>query len=82
MLPVDLSNGDLSGLSAILRAGDANGDNIVYFGDSGILVNAYNSDATAANSGYDTRADHDGDGMVDIGDFGLLVNNYNKAGDL
>ena len=69
-----------AGLLSTQIAGDADNNNVVDIGDFGILVNAYNSDVTVANSGYDARADFNGDGVVDIGDFGILVNNYNAVG--
>ena len=66
--------------NVVLLAGDANDDNVVDMADFGILVSAYNGDASIPGSGYDTRADFNYDGMVDIADFGILVNNYNKPG--
>ena len=79
---VDTTKGDASGVTATLRAGDANNDNVIDIGDFGALVNAYNSDITKPKSGYDAHADFNGDGTVDITDFGLLVNNCNVSGDL
>ena len=77
---VDTTNGDVSGVTATLAAGDANNDNAVDIGDFGVLVNAYGGQAGVAGSGYDVRADFNGDGVVDIADFGLLVNNYGASG--
>ena len=77
---VDATNGDVSGVTATLKAGDANNDNMVDIADFGILVNAYNSKASIPGSGYDANADFNADGIVDIADFGILVNNYNASG--
>ena len=71
---------DLSGLSAFLRVGDANGDNKVDVSDFEVLVNAYGSDTSANYLDYDIRADFNGDGLVDTTDFGLLVGNYGSVG--
>ena len=79
---VDTTKGDATGVTATLRAGDANNDNVIDIADFGVLVNAYNSDSTKPKSGYDAHADFNGDGVVDIADFGLLVNNYNASGNL
>ena len=79
---VDATNSDVSGVTATLKAGDANGDNVVDIGDFGVLVNAYNGDRSVSGSGYDPAADFNDDGVVDVGDFGILVNNYNLSGDL
>ena len=80
-VPVDLTGGGASGLTALLPAGDANNDNSVDATDFGLLVGAYNSDVNVPGSGYDPIADFNGDGAVDATDFGLLVGNYNQMGD-
>ena len=74
------TSGDISGLMAILLAGDGSNDNKVDIADFGLLVNAYDSDITLPGSGYNPNADFNGDGVVDIADFGLLVNNYGRQG--
>ena len=73
--------GNVSGVNAALRTGDANNDNTVDVLDFGLLVNAYGSDAKVAGSGYDPTADFNYDGVVDVLDFGLLVNSYGLSGD-
>ena len=80
-LPLDTTGGDVAGVTALLRAGDANNDNLVDIIDFGVLVAAYNSDVGTPGSGYDFRADFNGDGFVDATDFGLLVGNYGTSGD-
>ena len=80
-LPVNAPNHSVTGLSLLLRAGDANNDNSVDVLDFGVLVNAYGTDSAVANGGYDPNADFNGDGRVDVLDFGLLVNNYGTFGD-
>lgn len=79
-ITVDVTAGNVSNANALLLVGDADNDNAVDIGDFGILVNAYNSDVTIPNSGYDPAADFNCDGVVDISDFGLLINNYNTMG--
>ena len=80
-IPADASRGGASGLAVTLPAGDANDDNSVDTTDFGILVGAYNGDASVPGSGYDAAADFNCDGVVDTTDFGLLVGNYNAVGD-
>ena len=79
---LDTTSGDVGGVTATLRAGDANNDNSCDTVDFGILVGAYNGDSSIPGSGYDPRADFNGDGVVDTTDFGLLVGNYNSEGAL
>ena len=79
---VDVTAGDVSGVTAFLPAGDANNDNSVDTSDFGVLVGAYNGDIAIPGSGYDETADFNGDGVVDTSDFGLLVGEYNNVGDL
>ena len=81
-VPINAPNNSVNGLSVLLPAGDANGDNVVDIGDFGLLVNAYGTDSATAGSGYDASADFNGDGVIDIADFGLLVNNYGNQGAL
>ena len=76
----DASVGSVSGLTALLGAGDANNDNSVDTSDFGVLVGAYNGDVTVPGSGYDETADFNGDGVIDTTDFGLLVGQYNNVG--
>ena len=68
-------------LSVSLEGGDANGDNRVDSSDFGLLIDAYGGDASAAGSGYDSRADFNNDGLIDSTDFGILVGNYGDQGD-
>ena len=79
-VPVNLSAGNVTGLTAFQAAGDANNDNSVDTTDFGILVGAYNSDSSVSGSGYDPTTDFNGDGVVDTTDFGLLVGEYNNVG--
>ena len=79
-LPVSLTTWGVSGLKFALLGGDANGDNKVDIADFGVLVNAFDGDASVPDSGYNSRADFNCDGVVDIGDFGILVNNFNAQG--
>ena len=71
----------VSALTAVLPAGDANNDNSVDSSDFGVLIGAFNTDASVPGSGYDATADFNCDGLVDSSDFGLLIGNYNQQGD-
>mgnify|MGYP000010220618 FL=1 len=64
---------------ALLRAGDANNDNVVDIIDLLVLVAAYNRTSPAA--GYNFAADFNLDGANDIVDLLLLIGNYNQMGD-
>ena len=83
-LSVTIPNVTVSGAAALptvtLPAGDANDDNSVDTSDFGLLVGAYNGDATLPGSGYDPIADFNFDGVVDTTDFGILVGEYNNVG--
>jgi hypothetical protein len=78
-LPVDVSNGDVSGLILTLPAGDVNGDNRVDILDLGRLADAFNT--TPASPKWNADADLNCDGRVDILDLGLLADNFGKTGD-
>ena len=80
-IPLDLTAGTVSGLTAFLPAGDANNDNSVDSTDFGILIGAFNTSASVLGSGYDAAADFNGDGSVDSTDFGILIGNFNMTGD-
>ena len=77
---LDLSGGNLSGQNATLEPGDANNDNSVDSTDFGILIGAFNTQASIPGSGYDATADFNGDGFVDSTDFGLLIGSFNMQG--
>ena len=48
--------------------------------DFGLLIGAFNSDASIPGTGYDPTADFNEDGFVDSTDFGLLIGNYGAIG--
>ena len=79
---VDATSGDVSGVTALLRAGDANNDNRIDPTDFSVFVSAYDSDINIPGTGYDPTCDFNGDGFVDATDFTLFVGNYNRIGDL
>jgi hypothetical protein len=62
----------------LMRAGDANNDNLVSIVDFGILKNAMGT--ALGDLGYDDRTDFNGDLRVSIVDFGLLRNNFGTSG--
>ena len=79
-VPIDTNNGAVINVSAALPGGDANNDNSVDSSDFGILISAFNTDASIPGSGYDIRADFNDDGSVDSTDFGILIGNFNSVG--
>lgn len=76
---VTLTTGDNTASFGQLRAGDANGDNLVSSVDFSIIVTTFN--LTSGTNGYDARADFNGDGVVNSLDFSLLVTNFNTPGE-
>jgi len=76
---VDASGGNVSGVMALLKAGDANNDNAADIADLLFLINAYNK--ISPNAGYLAAADFDLDGSNDIADLLLLIANYNQLGE-
>ena len=65
--------------SALLREGDADGDNIVNSMDFFVLRATYN--LSAGDPDYDSRGDFNGDDAVTSSDFFLLHGNYNSQGE-
>jgi len=57
----------------LMRAGDANNDNLVNLSDFVVLKLTFNSTT-------DLRADFNGNGIVDAADFTTLKNNYGRGG--
>src|SRR5262249_16703578 len=79
VVAVDTTQGDVSGLSVPLLAGDVTGDNVVDIDDLGELANAFNT--ASGDPLYDANADLTCDGVVDVDDLGLLALNFNVTGD-
>lgn len=77
--PVNASNGDVSGLTAVLKAGDANNDNVVDVFDLDPLIQAFNTLPEDGN--WNSNADFNCDDSVDVFDLDLLIRNYNVQGD-
>ena len=80
LLPKTAVNGSSPLPDQTLSGGDANNDNAIDLADFGILIGAYNSDASIDGTGYDIRADFNDDGVVDSTDFGLLIGEYGSVG--
>lgn len=76
---VDASGGNVSGITALLKAGDANNDNAADIADLLLLINSYNK--VSSDAGYLATADFNLDGSDDIADLLLLIGNYNQLGD-
>lgn len=79
VVSVDASAGSVSGVSALLLAGDATNDNVVDISDLLVVIGAYNQ--VAPDAGYLDAADFNCDGADDISDLLLLIGNYNRIGD-
>jgi hypothetical protein len=62
----------------ILRAGDANNNNVVDDADAAIVKDSYGK--SEGKDGYDARADFTGDNAVTIQDYNLMVSNMGKTG--
>lgn len=74
-----LTGGPSSGSEmGLMRAGDANNDNLVSIVDFGIVKNT--TGTAFGDPGYDDRADFNGDLRVNIVDFGLMRNNFGVPG--
>ena len=82
VVSVNLTSGNVTGVTSVQHAGDADNSNAVDVGDFGSLINAYGSSVSNPGSGYNIAADFNGDGSVDVADFALLVNNYSTVGAL
>jgi Bacterial protein of unknown function (DUF922)/Dockerin type I domain len=72
-------DGDVSGVTATLLAGDINNDNVVDDADYQLLRAAFGSRPGDAN--WNPQADLNCDGVVDQADLQLLQSNFGKAGD-
>jgi hypothetical protein len=78
-LTADLSGGDLSGATALLRPGDINRDNMVTIQDLGLLADVFNT--APGDAKWNPNADLNCDNRVNITDLGLLADNFNRQGD-
>ncbi|MCL6473850.1 MAG: hypothetical protein K6U75_02170 [Firmicutes bacterium] len=79
VVPVTVSNSDVSGVDVVLTNGDIDGDNEVTLLDFGALVAAFGS--IPGDSNWNADADLDGDDEVTLLDFGVLVQNFGAIGD-
>jgi hypothetical protein len=78
---VTLTSGTVNAEMGLMRAGDANNDNVVNATDFSILKNAFGkSGCPTPQPGYDPRADFTGDCVVNSIDFSLLKTNFGIAG--
>jgi hypothetical protein len=76
---VNLTGGDVSGVTATLKAGDANNDNSVDVLDLDRLIQTF--DKCEGDTGFLTGADFNCDGCADVLDLDLLVRNFDAQGD-
>lgn len=77
---VDATNGDVSGITATLQAGDANNDNGVDVFDLDALIQAF--DAAPGDVNWNGGvADFTCDNSVDVLDLALLILNFDKMGE-
>jgi hypothetical protein len=76
-----LTSGTTNTEMGLMKAGDANNDNVVNATDFAILKNAFGkSGCPSPQPGYDNRADFTGDCVVNSIDFSLLRSNFGIAG--
>jgi len=76
---VDLSDGDVSGVTATLLPGDVNNDNSVDIADLSALADAF---YTGPNDPFwNPQADLNCDGGVNITDLSLLADYFFTSGD-
>jgi photosystem II stability/assembly factor-like uncharacterized protein len=78
-VPVNATQGDVSGVEATLLPGDVNGDNRITITDLGLLADAF--DTTPTDPDWNANADFNCDGKINITDLGLLADSYGKNGD-
>jgi hypothetical protein len=76
---VDTTNGDATDVIFLLRAGDANNDNIVDVEDLNQLIQAFDADPTSPNWN-DGVADFNCDDIVAVDDLDLLIRNFDMEG--
>lgn len=77
---VDTTNGDVTGVNALLRAGDANNDNIIDVEDLNQLIQAFDADPTSPNWNGG-KADFNCDDIVSVDDLDILIRNFDAGGD-
>jgi len=75
---VALNGGTTNLEMGLMRAGDANDDNLVTVVDMNIIKNTMGKGC--GDAGYDDRADFNGDCLVNIRDFNLLKGNFGTSG--
>lgn len=78
---VSASTGDITNVALLLKAGDANDDNIVDVEDLNRLILAFDADPTAPNWNQGV-ADFNCDDLVSVDDLALLIRNFDAEGDL
>jgi hypothetical protein len=79
VLNVNTTNGDVTGVTATLKAADGNNDNSVDVFDLDLLIQSFNLEST--DPGFIAGADFTCDDWVDIFDLDLLIQNFNLEGD-
>jgi hypothetical protein len=75
---ITLTGGSASAEMGLMKAGDANNDNVVNVADFGILKVTFGK--SIGDPGYDQRADFDGNNIVNIADFTLLKGSFGQGG--
>jgi hypothetical protein len=73
-----LSGGSADVEMGLMRAGDANNNNLVNSVDFSILRNTFGKQL--GDPGYDNRADFNRDNVVGASDFSLLRGNFGQGG--
>ncbi len=78
---VDLTAGNSVIANVFLKAGDANGNNVIDVDDLTLLLNSFNSVKGDGTYERTPTADFNLDNKIDVDDLSVLLNNYNTQGD-
>jgi hypothetical protein len=79
-MAIDATGGDVVVPPVLLRAADANDDNLISVDDLDALIQAFDADPTSPNWNGGV-ADFNCDDIVDVNDLHLLILNFDAQGD-
>jgi hypothetical protein len=85
---VNTMSGNVTGVTALLRAGDADDSNLVDVDDLDRFIQAFdaerdtdpNTTGDQPSPNWDENADFNGNGIVDVDDLSLLIRNFDAEG--
>jgi hypothetical protein len=76
----DARNGDVPGVNVLLKAGDANNDNLISVDDLALLIQSFDADP-AAPHWLEGVADFNCNNIVEVDDLALLIQFFDEEGD-